>query len=59
MTQIDVNAQPEAAKLCFVRLDDHRLTESIGLAVAARISLRSELGAALLPIGRIVSEITS
>ena len=58
MTLLDVVAQPVAEKLRFVPLRDRRLTENVSFAVASHIRLRSEIGAALMPIGKIVSDIT-
>jgi len=59
MTLPDVIAQREAGKLIFVPLKDRRLTENISFAVAAQIGFRSEIGASLQPISRILSEITT
>lgn len=54
MTALDVMAQPDADKLLFVPLKDRRLTEHVSFAIASGISLRGDLGAALLPVGKIM-----
>lgn len=57
MTLPDVIAQPEAEELHFIPLKDRRLTEHVSFAVASSIGFRGELGAALLPISKIASDI--
>ena len=59
MTLPDVFAQPEAEDLQFIPLRDRRLTEHVSFAVASSLGFRGELGAALLPISKIASEIVT
>jgi DNA-binding transcriptional LysR family regulator len=59
MTLPDVFAQPEAEDLHFIPLSDRRLTEHVSFAVASSLGFRGELGAALLPISKIASDIVT
>ena len=59
MTIADVMAHEPGGRLLFVPLKDRRLTEQVGFAIAHHIRLNSDLGKALMPIGGIVSAITS
>ncbi len=58
MTLPDVIAFREPEKLMFIPLNDRRLKENIVAACASHVSLRSELGRALLAIKRIAAELT-
>ena len=58
MTLRDVIAHREPEKLLFIPLNDHRLKENIIAACNSNVSLRSELGRALLAIKGIAADLT-